>query len=120
EQPAKPGEPPPYSAAWHHRHLYSPRSISMDSNMPAFRFLYDERRISGERSDDALKLTGRDALPDGYEIVPGYDAKCLVAYLMSLDQSHPLKEVKSSAAAPAPAASAAPAQSPAAPAPPKK
>src|SRR5712692_9608003 len=31
------GEPPIYSAAWHHRHLYSPRSIVLDSNMPAFR-----------------------------------------------------------------------------------
>src|SRR6266516_3614861 len=29
------GEPPMYSAAWHHVHLYSPRSINFDSNMPA-------------------------------------------------------------------------------------
>ena len=34
------GEPAPYSAAWHHRHLYSPRSLSGDSNMPGYRFLY--------------------------------------------------------------------------------
>src|SRR6202047_4549455 len=31
----KSGEPPPYSAAWHHQHLYSPRSFSIDSDMPA-------------------------------------------------------------------------------------
>ncbi|HAK05928.1 MAG TPA: hypothetical protein DCO65_01430 [Spartobacteria bacterium] len=93
----RPGEPALYSAAWHHRHLYSPRGISIDSNMPAYRFLYEKRRIAGERSPDALKLTGSDAPPAGWEIVPSYDAECLVAYLMSLDQSHPLKEVKSTA-----------------------
>ncbi len=91
------GEPRPYSVAWHHRHLYSPRSINLDSNMPAYRFLYEQRRIGGEPSADALKLNRREAPPDGWEIVPTYDAKCLVAYLISLDQSHPLKEVKSAA-----------------------
>src|SRR5437660_7512222 len=108
----KPGEPPPYSTAWHHRHLYSPRSFSIDSDMPAYRFLYEKRLIAGEPSADALKLTGRDAPPVGWEIVPTYDAQCLVAYLMSLDQSHPLKEVKSPAAAGSP--TVAPAASPAA------
>jgi cytochrome c oxidase cbb3-type subunit 2 len=107
----KPGEPPPYSAAWHHRHLYSPRSFSIDSDMPAYRFLYEKRLIAGEPSAEALKLTGRDAPPAGWEIVPTYDARCLVAYLMSLDQSHPLKEVKSAAPAASPAA--APPASPA-------
>jgi cbb3-type cytochrome oxidase cytochrome c subunit len=107
------GDPLPYSTAWHHKHLYSPRSITNDSNMPAYRFLYEKQRISGERSADALKLTGHDAPPEGWEVVPSYDAKCLVAYLMSLDQSHPLKEVKSAtpaaaAASPAPAAAAPP------------
>lgn len=105
------GEPLPYSEAWHHKHLYSPRSISpdlRDSNMPAFKFLYTKRLIEGERSADALQLTGADAPPAGWEVVPTYDAKCLVAYLMSLDQSHPLKEVKSAAApATSPAAAAA-------------
>jgi cytochrome c oxidase cbb3-type subunit 2 len=110
--PSATGEPMPYSAAWHHRHLYSPRSINEDSNMPAYRFLYEKRLISDEPSADALQLTGSDAPPADSEIVPTYDAKCLVAYLMSLDQSHPLKEVKSAAPAALPAAS--PAASPAA------
>ena len=111
----KPGEPAPYSAAWHHRHLYSPRSFSIDSDMPAYRFLYEKRPIAGEPSAEALKLTGRDAPPAGWEIVPTYEAECLVAYLMSLDQSHPLKEVKSAAPAASPAV--APPASPAAPPP---
>jgi cytochrome c oxidase cbb3-type subunit 2 len=114
---AKPGEPLPYSTAWHHQHLYAPRSINPDSNMPAYRFLYEKRRIAGEASLDALTLTGRDALPEGWEIIPTYDAKCLVAFLMSRDQSHPLNEVKPTGGAPAapaaPAASAAPPSSPA-------
>ncbi len=103
--PSATGEPMPYSVAWHHRHLYSPRSINDDSNMPAYRFLYEKRLIGDERSADALQLTGSDAPPAGSEIVPTYDAKCLVAYLMSLDQSHPLAEVKTAAAAASPAAS---------------
>ena len=77
--------------------------------MPAYRFLYEKRRISGESSANALKLTGRDAPPAGFEIVPSYDAQCLVAYLMSLDQTHPLKEVKGTAAAPAASPAPAPA-----------
>ncbi len=114
------------SAAWQHRHLYSPRSVAIDSNMPAYRFLYKKQMISGERSADALQLTGDDAPKQGWEIVPTYDAQCLVAYLMSLDQSHPLSETRSAfakAKTPAPAAAspspAAPAGAAASPAPPK-
>jgi cbb3-type cytochrome oxidase cytochrome c subunit len=102
------GLPPMYSAAWHHVHLYSPRSINLDSNMPSYRFLYQTRRISDARSSDALQLTGSDAPPEGWEIVPTYDAKCLVAYMMALNQSHPLKNVRSAGAS----ASASPAASP--------
>jgi cbb3-type cytochrome oxidase cytochrome c subunit len=113
---ATPDQSPVYTAAWHHRHLYSPRSIFIDSNMPAYRFLYQKRQIGGERSADALELTGSDAPPDGWEIVPTFDAQCLVAYLMSLDQSHPLTEVKSAAPAAAPpAAATSPAPAPATP-----
>ena len=104
------GEPPMYSAAWHHVHLYSPRSINVDSNMPSYRFLYEKHRIRDARSADALQLTGSDAPAEGWEIVPSFEAKCLVAYLMSLNQSHPLKEVRSVGGAPA--APAPPAGSP--------
>jgi cbb3-type cytochrome oxidase cytochrome c subunit len=105
------GLPPMYSAAWHHVHLYSPRSINFDSNMPSYRFLYRARRIADARSSDALQLTGSDAPPLGWEIVPTYDARCLVAYMMALNQSHPLKDVRSTGApaAASPAASPSPA-----------
>jgi cbb3-type cytochrome oxidase cytochrome c subunit len=95
------GLPPMYSAAWHHVHLYAPRSINPDSNMPAYRFLYEKRRIAGERSAEALQLSGSDAPPQGWEVVPTFDAKCVVAYLMGLNQSHPLKEVRTVGGAPA-------------------
>src|SRR6266568_4044704 len=111
------GEPPMYSVAWHHVHLYSPRSINVDSVMPSYRFLYQTRRISDAPSAEALHLTGSDAPSEGWEVVPTFDAKCLVAYLMSLNQSHPLKEVRSAgpaaaspATAPAPSPAAAPAK----------
>jgi len=82
--------------------------------MPAYEFLYEKRRIGGQQSVDALHLRGDEAPGEGWEIVPTYDAKCLVAYLMSLNQSHPLSEVKSAAApAGSPAASPAAAQPPA-------
>jgi cbb3-type cytochrome oxidase cytochrome c subunit len=111
------GLPPMYSAAWHHVHLYAPRSINPDSNMPAYRFLYEKRRIAGERSAEALQLSGSDAPPQGWEIVPTYDAKCVVAYLMGLNQSHPLKEVRSAGGAPPTGAAPSPAAQAAAPAP---
>ena len=82
--------------------------------MPSYRFLYEKRRTHEQRSADALKLTGADAPPEGWEIVPTYDAKCLVAYMMALNQSHPLKDVISVSGAPAaPAGAASPAPSPA-------
>jgi cytochrome c oxidase cbb3-type subunit 2 len=109
-----------YSAAWHHVHLYSPRSINLDSNMPSYRFLYRNRRITDARSADALQLTGSDAPPEGWEIVPTFDARCLVAYLMSLNQSHPLNEVKSVGGAPAAPAPAAGSPAPPSPPAPKK
>jgi len=111
------GLPPMYSAAWHHVHLYAPRSINPDSNMPAYRFLYEKRRIAGERSAGALQLSGSDAPPEGWEVVPTYDAKCVVAYLMGLNQSHPLKEVRSVGGAPATGGVPSPAVQAASPAP---
>jgi len=111
------GLPPMYSAAWHHVHLYAPRSINPDSNMPSYRFLYRKRRITGERSAEALQLPDSDAPPQGWEIVPTFDAKCVVAYLMGLNQSHPLKEVRSVGGAPATGGAPSPAAPAASPAP---
>jgi cytochrome c oxidase cbb3-type subunit 2 len=113
-------------AAWHYLHLYSPRQIVTESNHPPYRYLFEERPISGQRLEQALNLTGKNAPPPGKQIVASNEAKSLVAYLLTLDRSHPLKEVTAGspepsgvpaaaagaappAGAPAPAAAAAPA-----------
>lgn len=77
---------------WHHLHLYNPQAVYPWSTMPASRYLYITRKISGQKSDDALDLKGDDAPAPGYEVVPTEDAKALVAYLLSLRQNYPLKE----------------------------
>ena len=84
------------SAEWHYLHLYNPRAVTPGSIMPPFRFLFEKRKITGERSAEALYLSGADAPPEGYEVVPTPAAKALVGYLLSRDKSHPLKDVKAS------------------------
>ena len=54
---------------------------------------------------------------EGWEVVPTFDAKCVVAYLMGLNQSHPLKEVRSVGGAPATGGAPSPAVQAASPAP---
>lgn len=78
--------------AWHHRHLYDARNTSKGSIMPPFRYLYKTQRIVGAPTPDALQLEGKQAPPQGFEIVPSDDARALVAYLMSLDRSYALPE----------------------------
>lgn len=79
-------------AAWHHKHLYAPRSIVRWSTMPAYAFLYETRKIEGQRSPDALDLDPELMPAPGYEIVPTEDARALVAYLLSLKQNYALPE----------------------------
>lgn len=99
-------KPAKRDAAWHLLHLYNPRAVITQSIMPSYRYLFEERKISGQRSVDALPVEARKGRD--YEILPTADAKALVGYLLTLDRSHPLKEVKSATAA-VPAAAAAPA-----------
>ena len=88
-----PENPEKYSVAWHCMHLYAPQITSPGSNMPAYKFLFEKRKIAGEVDAEALKLTGPLAPPPGYEIVPSNEARQLVAYLRTLDHSsHPLPE----------------------------
>ena len=84
-----------WSADWHHKHLYNPRMMVPGSIMPTFRFLYEIKPMAnGQPSTDAVALTGRwaAAVPDRHEVVPTDDARTLVAYLLSLDQSADLPE----------------------------
>ncbi len=50
--------------------------MAEDSNMPAYRFLYKKRRITGVASPEAINFAGdtREEPEVGWEIVPTYDA----------------------------------------------
>jgi len=81
------------SSDWHLLHLYNPEITSPGSIMAPYGFLFDELALKVERPYDALSFPpewdpGEDVL-----IVPTYDAKALVAYLISLNASHPVPEV---------------------------
>jgi len=80
------------SAMWHHQHLYQPGVVSPGSIMPSYRYLYRLQKIEGQRSANAIDLLPPDTAPDGYEIVPTYEAEALVAYLLSLNRNYPLPE----------------------------
>jgi cytochrome c oxidase cbb3-type subunit 2 len=80
------------SAAWHHQHLYAPASHSVGTIMPAFAFLYDVSEIKGAPSAERLILPPPYAPAAGYQVVPKSEAKALVAYLLSLNQSYDLPE----------------------------
>jgi cbb3-type cytochrome oxidase cytochrome c subunit len=74
------------------QHLYAPKSASKDSTMPAYRFLFELRKIGAAPSPDALNLTGEFAPPAGFEVVPKTDAINLAAYLLSQKANVPLYE----------------------------
>jgi cytochrome c oxidase cbb3-type subunit 2 len=80
------------SAMWHHQHLYQPGTVSPGSIMPSYRYLYRLQKIEGQRSANAIDLLPPDTAPDGYEVVPTYEAEALVAYLLSLNRNYPLPE----------------------------
>jgi cytochrome c oxidase cbb3-type subunit II len=77
---------------WFYRILYIPRTVTPESVMPAYRWLFRTQEIQGQPSFDAVKLDGKDAPPPGYEVVPTEEGKALVNYLLSLKKNYPLPE----------------------------
>ena len=67
------------------QYLYEPHG-----GMPSYRFLFEERKITGERSANALKT----ATPVGFEVVPTPRAVALVAYLQSLNNVYEYPEAR--------------------------
>jgi cytochrome c oxidase cbb3-type subunit 2 len=59
---------------------------------PAFKFLFEEKKIVGERSNLALNLTGKLAPAPGREIVPTERAVSLVTHLLSLKNTYDYPE----------------------------
>ena len=74
-------------AAWLYGHLHNPRNNPKlwKSTCPPHPFLFVKREIKGAPSPDALKVDAGD----GFEFVPGSDAKALVSYLLSLKKDQP-------------------------------
>ena len=74
-------------AKWLYAHLYNPRNEPQrwKSTCPSYRFLFEERKVTGAVASDAVKVVGDK------EVVPTADAKALVSYLLSLkkDQKVP-------------------------------
>ncbi len=60
------------------------------NGMPAYRFLFTERKVVGEPSSTAL-VGGARA---GYQLVPTAQAESLVAYLLSLKQTYEFAEAR--------------------------
>ncbi len=80
---------------WFHQHLYEPAMITPGSNMPSYRYLYQNRKIVGQQSATAVTgLSGPYAPKPGDEIVPSEDARLLVAYLLSLKRDYALPEAE--------------------------
>jgi len=87
-----------YDRNWHMLHFYNPQITSPNSNMPPYSFLFDYKKIKGQKSLDALDFS-MDASnlykpEEGFEVVPTTRAKALVEYMMSLNQDYELPEMK--------------------------
>jgi len=75
---------------WLLQHLYSPRSLNRESVMPGYESLFNVRKFNGQQSDSALKLEGKYAPEQGYEVVPTAAAEALVDYLLSRKKDAPI------------------------------
>jgi len=75
---------------WHLLHFYNPRTVSEKSNMPSYAYLYETRKIVGERSINALKLSEGFEVEPGFEVIPTQRAEAL-----SLKTNYALDEAPS-------------------------
>jgi cbb3-type cytochrome oxidase cytochrome c subunit len=81
-------------------HLYDPHSVMPGSLMPAHRYLFETKPVGKRPSPNALKLTGKAAPKEGFEVVPTEDALHLVSYLQSLRSDFLLFEAPMTLVAP--------------------
>ncbi len=80
-----------YSDAWHRAHLYNPRDVVPESNMPAFPWLF-EAEVNGERTGKKMAALRSVGVPYTDEDIAGASAAvegkkevdALVAYLQQL------------------------------------
>ncbi|VVM04486.1 cytochrome c oxidase cbb3-type subunit II [Methylacidimicrobium cyclopophantes] len=79
---------------WYYRLLYDPRAIYPGSVMPSYRYLFARVPLLGTPLPDSLPLSGRDAPPPGFQVVPKPEARALAAYLLSLKRVPPTEAGK--------------------------
>lgn len=87
-----------YSDAWHRMHMYDPRSVVPESNMPAFPWLFDNQvdpGVTGKKMS-ALRAVGvpytDDDIAGAADQVRGkYEIEALIAYLQQLGTVIPTK-----------------------------
>lgn len=87
-----PMRPDKRDANWHFAHLYNPVSIVKESTMPAYKHLFELRKVKGGPSPDSVAFASVSIVPQGYEVVPKNEARALIVYLRALERSHPLRE----------------------------
>lgn len=78
------------SQDWHLTHLYNSRTVSPNSIMPSYPFLFDVK-AQAEDGDVVVKLPP-DYAVDGV-LVAKEEALDLVQYLLELDRSYPVNEI---------------------------
>ncbi|MCH8497549.1 MAG: cytochrome-c oxidase, cbb3-type subunit II [Marinobacter sp.] len=80
-----------YSDEWQRQHLYDPRSVVPESNMPAFPWLF-ERQLDGRKTERKLRAFQRMGVPytdeqiatAAEEVRGKFEIDALVAYLQQL------------------------------------
>jgi len=78
------------SEDWHLLHLYEPRLVTPGSIMPPYPWLFRRQQSAGP-GEKALQLP--DSLSAaGTAVVPTKEAKALIAYLLSLNHTYPIRQ----------------------------
>ncbi|HEX6051714.1 MAG TPA: cbb3-type cytochrome c oxidase subunit II, partial [Gemmatimonadaceae bacterium] len=77
---------------WQLIHLYDPRSVVDWSLMPAFPFLFEEKRPNEVRPEDRVVRIPGPRAPQGVTVVAKPEAIALVDYLISLKRQYPVSD----------------------------
>lgn len=80
-----------YSDDWHRAHMYNPRDVVPESNMPAYPWLFDNE-INGERTGKKMTALRRVGVPYSDEDIAGaasavegkLEIEAIIAYLQQL------------------------------------
>lgn len=80
-----------YSDAWHMAHLYNPRDVVPQSNMPAFPWLFEDK-LDGKHTADKMRALRKVGVPYTDDDIAGAEkavagvseAEAVVAYLQQL------------------------------------